>query len=1045
MSGRRPARAASEEAMAPPAQVLIVEDDEDQRWLLTEILAQGPFYAVAVPDAESALVQVEQQEFDVLLVDRRLPRMSGDELVRELRDRYPERYLAVVMISGYGGGEAVVESLREGALDFIRKPFRPDELLARISVAARTKRSFDAQHEVEHVYLTIARMVEARDWSTGQHCTRLAHNSVLFGRYLGLDRRSLDLLGRLGVLHDIGKLAVPDRVLLKTGRFTARERRIMETHAVVGARLCQEIRVLRPLATLVRHHHERWDGSGYPDGLAEEEIPYLARVFQLLDIHDALSAVRPYKDALPPDQVVRIMRAEREEGRLDPDLSERFFAFLEEMGDQLMRPESERPHHDDFFVEEVAPVEDDADPLSPEAVLEQTLAPHEEMPAIMVLGRDGRVVYSNEQTSALLGLQPGMQVTAVDHPNVRAPVHRDGLVALKRCPVQRALEARKPVYDEEVLLKRDGKEQLLRLTVIPLPGDDGVVGSAGVVVSLREACFAPGIGERLRVASAVFEHMRDGILVVDRRGLIESANHAACMALGRTESGLVSLPLANLFPQADLPPALPPTSRNEVWLSDATWDGEVDLEDGGEADLPVHLRITAVFGVDGVVEHYLAVFFDISRYQRRIERLQQQAGHDALTGLPNRELFLDRLDVALHQARRRQRHLALLFIDLDDFKDVNDIFGHETGDRLLMDVAQVLQQQLRDEDTVARLGGDEFVVLLADVASLDAALGVARKLRHHLRHAVRVQGEGMSIDASIGVSLYPDHGKTADELMRHADLAMYYAKGRDGCHAYRPELRESAMQRVTLQTDLRRALESDQLALHACPWRRLSDTTLSGLQLVPHWRRPRQGSVPLTPYLGKGGLGALDRDLVAHVLEQAIGLAGRWHRERRSFGRLALRLHPHQLEEGDLSNQLEKLLQIHGVPGHCLELQIPEQLLTGLSVGSLSRLRMLGIRLGAVDFGLVGAPLASLRRLPLDVIRLDRELTCNLPAAERDRLLVRGLVGLGRDLGVEMIADGVERESQLAFLRDVGCDAAQGALIGEVQPIETIEAWLRRQ
>ena len=320
---------------AAPFKVLIVDDEADQRALGRAILQAPRYEVVEAATGAAALAAVRSDSFDAVVLDRRLPDIEGDEVCRQIREDLGELMLPIIMVTGAGGDNALSSGLRAGATDFLRKPYSAQEFMSRIDAAVNRKRLTDQLESAESVLFALARMVEAKDGNTGDHCSRVAHYAVRFGQALGLNGDQLLALRRGGVLHDIGKLGIPEQILLKPGSFSPEEWEIMKTHTVIGERLCSELKSFRLTVQIIRSHHERWDGSGYPDGLAGEDIPLLARVFQICDIYDALSYARPYKPALAPAMVLDILREETARGWRDPMLMNVFFDLLENEPDAL--------------------------------------------------------------------------------------------------------------------------------------------------------------------------------------------------------------------------------------------------------------------------------------------------------------------------------------------------------------------------------------------------------------------------------------------------------------------------------------------------------------------------------------------------------------------------------------------------------------------------------------------------------------------------------------------------------------------------------------
>lgn len=307
-----------------PYRVLVVDDDPLHLRLSQQVLVSDQVDVAVSSSGAEALRRLSGEDFDVVLLDKCMPGMDGYELCRAIRADLRHQFLQVVMVTASDEPSEISRSLAAGANDFIRKPYRNDELRARVMAAASHKRMTDQLDSAESMLFALARMVEAKDLHTGNHCARLSHSAVAFGRELGLAEQQLLALHRGGVLHDIGKLGIPDSILLKRGALTDEEWQMMRQHTVIGARLCSGLKSMALTLPIIQYHHECWDGSGYPAGLKGEEIPLLARVFQVVDVYDALCHERPYKQALPRAEALRTMMDEAARGWLDPALAERF-------------------------------------------------------------------------------------------------------------------------------------------------------------------------------------------------------------------------------------------------------------------------------------------------------------------------------------------------------------------------------------------------------------------------------------------------------------------------------------------------------------------------------------------------------------------------------------------------------------------------------------------------------------------------------------------------------------------------------------------------
>ncbi|MES9971544.1 MAG: HD domain-containing phosphohydrolase [Candidatus Thiodiazotropha sp.] len=311
-----------------PYRILVVEDDTPHLSLQVDILQTLPSQVSTADSGLKALSMVKDGNFDLVLMNKRLPDIDGDEVCYRIRQDLNNHLLPVIMVTGSGSSQSLHHSLSIGANDFIKKPYDPLELKSRVHAAIQMKHLLDQLDDAATVLFTLAKMVEARDPTTGEHCNRLVNTCRILGEALNLPGSDLEALRKGAILHDIGKIGVPDAVLLKPGALTSDEWQVMRRHAVIGADLCQQLNSVRDAVPIIRHHHERWDGSGYPDGLSGEEIPLIARVFQYADIYDALRHDRVYSKAQPVDEILEVLRLEIELGWRDPVIGRIFFDIL---------------------------------------------------------------------------------------------------------------------------------------------------------------------------------------------------------------------------------------------------------------------------------------------------------------------------------------------------------------------------------------------------------------------------------------------------------------------------------------------------------------------------------------------------------------------------------------------------------------------------------------------------------------------------------------------------------------------------------------------
>ncbi|MGB5472061.1 MAG: EAL domain-containing protein [Gammaproteobacteria bacterium] len=464
--------------------------------------------------------------------------------------------------------------------------------------------------------------------------------------------------------------------------------------------------------------------------------------------------------------------------------------------------------------------------------------------------------------------------------------------------------------------------------------------------------------------------------------------------------------------------------------------------DGTCYPVEVNLQLSA----PGAEQAFVAIVLDISERHATRKKLDHMAHHDSLTDLPNRLLFSDRLTHALQHHRRNQRQLALLFLDLDGFKKINDSLGHPAGDDLLKQVAQRLLHTAREGDTVARLGGDEFTIILEDLGDPDSVPEVAQRLLATLARPFHVSGREVFLGASIGISMYPQDGHDVTSLMKHADVAMFDAKT-DGGNKYRfylVDMTTAANKRLTMETDLRHALERNEFLLHYQPQVSLETGRIVGLEALLRWRHPQHGMVPPDLFIPVAEDAGLIESLGAWVMHAACTQARRWQDAPETPLRMAINLSGHQINDR-LIRTVSKILADTGLEPHCLELEITESCIMHNAVATIEKLgelRKLGVRLAIDDFGTGYSSMSYLKRFPLNKLKIDRSFVQDIPHDRNDAAIIKAILALGHTLNLTVIAEGVETNEQRAFLCDNGCDEMQGYLFSPPRPAAEIEQLL---
>ena len=546
--------------------------------------------------------------------------------------------------------------------------------------------------------------------------------------------------------------------------------------------------------------------------------------------------------------------------------------------------------------------------------------------------------------------------------------------------------------------------------------------------ALRYAIERKRAEEKLRLSAKVFEIALEGIIVTDAGQSIVSVNQAFSAITGFAEKDAVG---SKVFLEGNGEVGF----FNKVWSSLAgteQWQGEALCRRRHGEDFPVWLNINAVKNAQGRVTHYVAAFNDITALKRTEARLRHIAHHDALTSLPNRTLFQDRLDHALAQSRRTKNLAAMLFIDLDRFKIVNDTLGHRSGDDLLRIAAERLRGCVREVDTVARLGGDEFAIVLGDLASREDAAVVARKVLHALGRPFALEAQEVFLTTSIGIAVYSGGEEDETCLMEHADVAMYYAKraGRNSFHFYSPQMNLMSQERLALETDLRHALEREEFVLHYQPQVDPASGAILGVEALIRWNHPERGLLQPSEFISL----LEDTGLILPVGEWVMRAACRQARHYLDEGlaplRMAVNLSARQLLQEDIAERVAIVLEETGLPADLLEIELTESIVmenAEIAAVALAKLKALGVRIALDDFGTGASSLSYLKNFPIDTLKISSAFILELEQ-ESDAAIASAVIALARSMKLSSVAEGVETENQLSFLRRERCDSIQGYL-----------------
>lgn len=540
--------------------------------------------------------------------------------------------------------------------------------------------------------------------------------------------------------------------------------------------------------------------------------------------------------------------------------------------------------------------------------------------------------------------------------------------------------------------------------------------------------------------NAALESTEDGVIVTDLMGKITYVNRAFTSITGYSKAEAVGQT-----------PRLLKSDRhdeqfyNKLWKHlkiNGSWQGEIWNKRKNDELYPQWETISTVRNSSGEATHYVAVFSDITRIKQSQAELEFLAHHDPLTELPNRLLFLSRLQHALVTKRHKQEEAAVVLLDLDGFKHVNDSLGHSIGDRLICQVAKRLRVTLDEEDTVARLGGDEFLILVESIQSANELIPILESVIHAFKKPFIVDQYELRVGASVGVRLFPEAEDTVDELIKHADAAMYRAKEEGGntFRFYSREMTQRAIERLTLESELKNALEQEEFSLHYQPQVNIRTGQIVAVEALIRWEHPQKGIIPPGRFIPIAEDSGVIIPLGRWVLEQACLQAKKWVDQGLLFGRVAVNVSAIQLNRDELTELVKSTLAATELPPHHLELELTESALIEPSdeiLRVLEEIRELGVTLAIDDFGTGYSSLSYLKKLPIDKLKLDKRFVADLPADEHDVAIAKAVIALGKALDLQVLVEGVESEEQREFFMKEGAVEAQGFLW--VQPKSSID------
>ena len=654
---------------------------------------------------------------------------------------------------------------------------------------------------------------------------------------------------------------------------------------------------------------------------------------------------------------------------------------------------------------------------------------------LLVYRQDGQCVMVNPAAAAILGVS--LETLRTENFRNFASFQHAELRRVARQVRDSGLAQEIEIY----LSVAPGRSLWLKCHLARLARQDGL----HLLAVIQDVTDEHRIGEELRLAASVFHNSGEGVMITDGNGTILSVNPAFTRITGYGEAEVLGAT-----------PRLLKSDRHQdafyaaMWselTATGVWQGEIwNRRKNGEAFLE-WLSINSIDDGSHPVNRYVAVFHDITELHLKDEHIRHLAFHDPLTNLPNRALVQDRLQHAIERARRENARLAVLFIDLDRFKLVNDSLGHDIGDRLLMEVSRRLTDCLRKSDTIARLGGDEFLVLLTDFENLGEIAEVADKVIRRVGEPMTLNGHEVRIGASIGIALYPDDGDDLTALMKGADTAMYRAK--EACrNSYRfhdASMDTAANQRITLETGLHNALERREFQLFYQPKVELGDGRLIGAEALIRWNHRDRGMVPPNVFIPLAEETGLIVQIGDWVLEEACRQMAEWRDQQGLEVKVAVNVCTRQLLGPGIAGRIADLLVRYRLEASQLEIEVTESSVMSApesAVSQLETIRAMGITIAVDDFGTGYSSLAYLKNLPVNTIKIDRSFVQQVDSDSNNSAIVLAIIGLSNALKLNNVAEGVETAAEEQLLRSAGCHSAQGYRYARPLPAEQFAAWV---
>ncbi|HCW92903.1 MAG TPA: hypothetical protein DHM44_04400, partial [Flexistipes sinusarabici] len=584
----------------------------------------------------------------------------------------------------------------------------------------------------------------------------------------------------------------------------------------------------------------------------------------------------------------------------------------------------------------------------------------------------------------------------------------------------------KEVYGYEMILKKKNGEPLIAEANMRLVEKGGEKIIEGI---FRDITERKNNEKQLQLLASVFENTIESIMIVSSDGKIQKVNQAFLDSTGYSEEEIVDFS----------PLEIQPFNENRRYLlkvaaevrKNDRWKGEIWCRKKTGEIFPQWMSVSVLKDDSGNVMNYILLLHDITSLKKSEEELRHQATHDMLTGLPNRQLFEDRLKRAVAHHERYGGKFALLFIDLDNFKNINDTLGHKIGDLLLIKAGETLLECCRESDTVARLGGDEFTIILNDIEDENGIVTVTERILKAVSSAKKVGGHEVYTSASIGIAVYPADGRNSVSLIKNADMAMYKAKelGANDYYFYNSDLKVRLERKISLTTKLAKALEENDIKVYFQPLIDLKSGKITGAEALARWQTDTSRFIRPDEFIEAAEESGLIGTLGDHVLNKSCENLRKWHDAGFENLTMSVNLSVKQMNDQNLVTKSKDTLKKYSLKPTDLVYEITENVAMkdfDATLALFKELSGLGVRISMDDFGTGYSSLAYLKQFPLNSIKIDKVFLHNIPENEKDNNLIKGIVWMAKSLGLNVVAEGVENKFQSEFLREIGCNGCQG-------------------